>query len=1143
MKILNLMQKGFLWTVMGALAFVLLAWSPAGADQYGFEKKDKQSEQARYLAKLVMDRKKVDLAILNTKTLIHQARNKPYLPELYLRLAELYIEQSRIVYYVRKTEKGEASSAFDQLEANTLKNQALEVYQRILNDFPDFPARDKVHFFMAHEYRELGQTDDMITQYRTIIKEHPDSVYVPECYLLLGDYFIGKQDLDTARKHYEAILKYPESTAISIARYKLGWCCINELQFCDALKLFQDVVQRSEKGKEIEIDTYKRVDIKQEALMDMAYCYTECHKDSSPEVALAYFQGYSWSRQVYTAVLEKLANRYYIKKKWSHSVTVYRQLAQMEQEPAKLLEYSRNIFECVQAMGTFDHADQDVALIVKAMGKEKFAIGIPDEQKAKDQADFELYARNIVTFLHEDARKKASSDDFRRAAEAYKTYLDFFESSPVYADMSENYAEALFSSQQYIKAGKQYEALASRMDRKDPEREEKLYGAVISYYDAIKIRDKLNHYDTTYAREGLKAAGKGYAADYPKSPRVPDVLFNVAWIMYDAGDYPGAITGFTKFVADYPDCKATKAAVHLALDSYSLTENYEGLIRFGKGIMANASITDSRLKAEVASIVQSTESKVVSSLAVAALDDWESGKSGLIDFAAKSGASGMGEQALYTVVISSKEKGDMKTLLTTGTTLVKDYPKSDKLAGTLSLMIDTSLSMTQFRLTADYLESFSLRLPSHQGTKDFLLQAGHIRKGLGQYELSNRDYLKLLDMKGIDAGTREEVVFATAENADQLRDEKTALKVLEDNRDRLSETGKIRADAKMAVISLDTGDTGSFGKYTSRAEKLYGQKAVPEDPQLHQDMAELYYRSAFLQNREYMDLKLNGAIDDQVVAQKAKLLDTLEKGYQRVIQCKSPVWALKACYQSSEINREFARFLKDAPVPDSLTPEQKDQYRAIIGQKAQAYADRADQYLKTCTQQARKWEICNPEAAGYFNPPAPGDAPKQYSSFSRAPAPVEISVQCLNDQDLKALHEKLMKSKGNGENLLPLMEAYMSRGDYPLAILIAGKALDDKKGLNAPAQARIYNSLGVSYLYTGDDSRAQDAFKKALSADPGRLAPKANLAALYAHYGHTDRAKQLYSGITPAKMAEKTTDVIHPRAKEMLYATQKITKN
>ncbi len=1129
--------------VVSAIAVVLIVPLSANADEYGFEKKDKLAEQARYLEKLKDDRTKAELAVKNTKALIHKARNKPYLPELYLRLAELYIEESRLVYYIRKTEKGEASSAFDQLEANTLKNQALEVYERILNDFPDFKSKDKVHFFMAHEYRELNQIDDMVKEYRTIIKDFPDSIYVPESYLLLGDYFISKQDLDTAKKHYEAILKYPNSAAISIARYKLGWCEINQLKFCEAIKLFEEVVKGVEKGKNIEIDTYKRVDIKQEALMDMAYCYTECNKDSSPEDALAYFQKNSWSRQVYTAVLEKLANRYYIKKKWSHAVVIYRRLSALEQEPVKLLEYARNTFECVQATGTYGKADQDVELIVKALKKEKFSIGVTDEQKEKDQADFEVYARNIVTYLHDDARKKDSIEDFKRSGDAYKTYLEFFDKSPVYDDMAENYAEALFSSRQYIKAGKQYEALSAKMEYGEQVREEKLYGAVISYYSAIRDKDKLNYFETAYARDGLKVTGNRYAKDFASSPKVPDVLFNVAWISYDAGDFDAAIREFTNYIRAYPNCKATKAAVHLVLDSYNLKEDYEGLIKFGNAITADASIPDTKLKNEVATIVKATESKIVSSLAVAAIDDWETGKSSLMDFASKSASTGMGEQALYTVVVSSKEKGDVKTLLTTGSSLIKDYPKSDKAASTLSLMIDTTVAMTQFRLMADYLESFSLRQPDHKATRDFLLQAGHIRKGLGQHGLSNKDYLMFLEYKGADPAVREEVVFAAVENAAKMNDRKAAITILDAQRERLTDAGKIRSDAQMAVLYMESGDASSARKYSERAEKLSMKNDPGAERELQDDLARMYYEVTWSQSREYMALKLNGGLTDGVVPQKAKLLDSLEKGYQKVLRCKSPVWALKACYQSYVINREFARFLKEAPVPDDLTPEQQDQYRSIISTKAQAYLDKADQYLKTCVSQGHKWEICDPEVAGFFNPSQnPVNDPGRYPSFSKIAASAEIADQCLTDQELNFLHLKLMKNKADADTLVSLADAYLQRGDHAQVILIANKALDDCKGLTGSTKAKLNNHIGMSYLNAGDDSRAKDAFARAVSADPSHVAARANLAALLAHYGHRDQAKKIFEGLKDSKVLESTGEQIHPRAKEAYYATNKISQ-
>ncbi|MBN2297786.1 MAG: tetratricopeptide repeat protein, partial [Deltaproteobacteria bacterium] len=254
--------------LVAALVFLLLVLvMPAEiqAGEYGYDETDQSSRQAKYLAKLQEDRKKVDLAIRNTKALIDTSRNKPYLPELYLREAELYVELSRIAFFLRKGESTGSSSAFGQLESNTLKNQAIEIYQRILDNFPEFDARDKIHFFLAHEYRELGKIDEMVKQYRVIISEYKNSPYVPEAYLLLGDYFINLQDLDMAIRHYTAVLGHPESPAIAIARYKLAWCHINNAEFKKAIRLFEEAVKSTQAGRELDVDTYKRVDIRTEA--------------------------------------------------------------------------------------------------------------------------------------------------------------------------------------------------------------------------------------------------------------------------------------------------------------------------------------------------------------------------------------------------------------------------------------------------------------------------------------------------------------------------------------------------------------------------------------------------------------------------------------------------------------------------------------------------------------------------------------------------------------------------------------------------------------------------------------------------------------------------------------------------------------
>ena len=61
----------------------------------------KAKEREELVEKLKRDIFKVDRAIGETERLISKSRNAPYLPDLQFRLAELYVEKSRYVYYLQ----------------------------------------------------------------------------------------------------------------------------------------------------------------------------------------------------------------------------------------------------------------------------------------------------------------------------------------------------------------------------------------------------------------------------------------------------------------------------------------------------------------------------------------------------------------------------------------------------------------------------------------------------------------------------------------------------------------------------------------------------------------------------------------------------------------------------------------------------------------------------------------------------------------------------------------------------------------------------------------------------------------------------------------------------------------------------------
>jgi tetratricopeptide (TPR) repeat protein len=1101
----------------------------AAADKYTYKEQDAQAEKERYVVKMEQDKRKCELAIINTKTLIGRSKNRPYLPELYLRLAELYIEKSRLAYFLRKSQQEEGNeSALNQYESNMLKKQAIEVYQRILDDFPGFEDIDKVRFFMAHEYNELGQVEEMLKQYQALISQFPNSSYTPEAHLLLGDYYFNqKQDVDQSKSQYEAVLKYPQSPAVAAARYKLAWCKINLMDYAGALKLFEDSVNSPEAAKELDIDTYRRVDVRLESMVDMAYCYPEVYKDATAEQALAYFKKYAWSRPVYTTVLEKLAYRYYVKKKWAQAAPIYRELAMIRQDPEKLLEYARHIFESVQALGTYQHAEKDVAIIVRALEHQVYSPHAAQAGKDKLINDYEIFARDIITHLHAKANATNSTQDYAIAADAYKQYLDFFKDSPAASKMAVNYAEALFSAGRYLESGKQYEKVAPAATVDIKQRQEMLYSAVISYYRALKDKDALNYYQAAYAREGLRSVGKTYAGEYPNSPNTPDVLFNVAWVSYDAGDYKLAVQDLSNFVARYPRHQATAAAIHLVMDSFHLMENYEGMISYGKSILSSQAIQDPKLKQEIAQIVSGAQSRVVSSMTMAAMDDWESTRKELMQVADNSGKTEMGEEALKALILTSKDQKDLVTMYDAGQKMLSKYPGSANIEGTLGVLINTSISTGQLRLLAEYLEAYCQRFPGKENGAEFLLKAAQLREGLGQYVQANQNYRRYLAQNKIGPKQMDDLVFAMVDNTLQVGNEQSALSQLKTYEANLSDSGKLRAQAQMAVLDLKADRRSEARHYSDIVMKAYRPQMGAQDPRLRDLAAEVAYNIAYSNSGPYFKLRLKKGIDNKIVAQKARQLKALEEGYQKVLTYKSPAWALKACFRANEINAEFADFLLNSPVPADLTPEQKQQYRNLIQQKAQAYSDKAAQYLKTCVELARKWEICDPQLSGYFYPAEkPQGRENALASISGNQPGAEIGRQGLHTPALLEIYRKLLKTPEDRQLQFELAKTYLKQGDFRQAALVAENALakidDGKRAL----KASLLNLLGMTQLYCGLDPLAKETFKRALQVDNDLATARVNLAGIYRHYGHNAKAAELIKTVAPANLDREG---IHPR--------------
>jgi tetratricopeptide (TPR) repeat protein len=233
----------------------------------------KQREKTEYVEKLKRDIFKVDRSLLETERLIAKSRNAPYLPDLQFRLAELYVEKSRYVYFLQVEQRGATTRAPSSARRpSSSSRRRCSSTTGCCASSRTSTTRTRSPSTWRTRCASSVSSTSMLKTLNELIAKYPKSPLRLESEQIIGDYYFDKTDLAEAEKHYQEILKFPSSPVHDLARYKLGWIRVNQTKFNDAVTFFEGAA-----GSEpiAGVDSQKALNVKREALLDLVYSYTE----------------------------------------------------------------------------------------------------------------------------------------------------------------------------------------------------------------------------------------------------------------------------------------------------------------------------------------------------------------------------------------------------------------------------------------------------------------------------------------------------------------------------------------------------------------------------------------------------------------------------------------------------------------------------------------------------------------------------------------------------------------------------------------------------------------------------------------------------------------------------------------------------
>ncbi len=1067
-----------------SLALVL---SPIGARAQlpGSEEYQTQSQKREELiAKLRRDIAKVAHSVEVTQELISRSRGAPFLPDVYLRLAELYVEQARYEFYLVHEERGEnAKGSAVAPTSKLLKEKAIETYNRILVDFPKYEGNDQVLFFMAHEFRELGQYDEMIATYEKLVSQYPRSDLVMDAYLVLGDYRFDKQDLPGAKGYYQRILNAPPNESTAMAHFKMGWVFLNEFDYKEAFNHFERSVKAADDRRNFRsrAEAENSVNVKLEALTDLAYAYTEVRK---PKGSLKYFRRLSSSRNMYLLALDKLAKRYFIKQDFDSAAMVYREIVRLSYDAENNLDYTSRIYDSAKKTRNYRYVDTDVDSMLDAVDDYRYDWRVEAPQRRAAEKDFEVFSRDLATKAQAAALKRNAERDGPRVADAYRRYLASYPDSDAHIDIVQNLADTLYEAKLYLRAGDRYAQAASLVSDDQKALEETLYSACAAFHEALQESTRLPRFDRLWAQQGLIQNGILYVETFPDSRKVPTIKLNIGRSYFEGGDFDRAIGVFEEFIANYPSHKSAPTAAELILDAYAQQQDYAGLAEAAKRLATVQGLGNESFRRRLLNMARNAEERQIGEVILTASIEKEAGGDAgekLRKYWENNQDSPVAEKTLYTAFVQYKEARDFDKTFEIGNQFIGAYPESQYLGDVFGTLASFTTQTGDYEEAAVYLEEFYKRFPTDGSAQKMLAQAATIKQLIGDHRGAIGAYSELI-RRVRDKNLKSEYSAKMLDSYESLADwqgmQRAAREVLS------QDSGNVKAYLMLGLASQSQGDLDTGARSYQNAVRNAGRSAEGQE-----DAA----RAAFLLGdvvfRQFQSI---GGGDVQAAVQaKAELLGELESVMVEAVSFNQGEWAVAALHRVASAYAELAEFFASAPIPDGLSAAEAEEYRSLVDQQVGGIRAKSEEYFETCVAKARELKVFTPAVLGCVNR---GPEPTLDPVRSAAPSPAP--------QQKDELQTKLTQNPKDLDAIASLTDYFLAADQPAKAKLMAARGLEiDER------DPRFYNAIGMADLLMGEAQDAYFGFERA--TDLGHPYAGANLVAVLADFGDDKGAKRV----------------------------------
>jgi len=708
----------------------------------------------------------VDFARLIAATPDTEAEEKA---DYYFRLGELQAKQQRY-WRLTSTEmliqsdqaknaqqkaKLKADSATAAKKAQDYLLRAVKTYKGLTDNevFRNYPKMDMALFYYGYTLQGGKYMKEARSVYDKLLKNYPNSKYVPEAHLAFADYFFEINQLDDAEARYKMVLKFPKSSAYYYAMYKMGWIDLNKQRFQEAFETFFQVAQATKNDKKNEI-------LNRASKKDLVRAYAEIGK---VDKAYAAFQRVD---QKYAFdMLEILADLYLSQGKSDKAIYTYRELMKLASNNKNVCLWQYNIAHATLSMTGAQNADKvgEIENLVRLWGALKIKKTLPSSESQECHDNAAAMSGELARAYHSESAKTKNPETLAYADKLYKVYLQIFPDAEDYAQTQYFYAELLWSRAENEKTARLQTELwenaavaftdVVKLGKVEPRlMKESAYAAVLGWKNALNVDprkkedidpkgDKKSDPKPIPEREQKMLAAFDIYINYIKDPKDDDLVamkFTKANIYRRYYHYDDAIPIFMDILEHHKQHETAEYSANLLLDIYNNQGRFDDMLALVDKLDGDAKFLEGKdeLKTTLAKLKGQSLRKRAENMEKIAKDSNDYGKyvacgQAYIDIYNRNPEATENDEVLYNAGVCFGEGKSIGAEIAAYTLLEKYYPNSKLTAKAVALLGKAYGDIAYYDRASDKLEQYAKKYGGEKNAYDAMSDAVFFRKGIG----------------------------------------------------------------------------------------------------------------------------------------------------------------------------------------------------------------------------------------------------------------------------------------------------------------------------------------------------------------------------------------------------------------------------